>query len=125
LSFYDLNGTNVAKIKTRSVTILVIELKGQRVITVMVVVKVRPGKQEEFLQAMRSLQNDRIKEKGIRGSKVFEDGGRTSFCLMDEWETVEDLERYCQGESFRVFLGALKTLCAEAEIKYGSFLREG
>ncbi len=76
-----------------------------------VIIKVRPEKQKEFLQAMRSLRNDRMKETGIRRSNVYEVEDQTSFGLMDEWETVEDLERYCDGESFRVFLGALKTLC--------------
>ncbi len=88
--------------------------------TMTVVAKMKPEKRNEFLDAMRSLHNDRMKEKGIRGSKVFEDDDRTNFRLEDEWETKEDLERYCKGESFRVFLGALKTLCAEAEVKCGS-----
>ena len=83
-------------------------------ITVTLVVKVRPEKQEEFLQAVRSLQIDRMKERGIRESKVSKDQNQNSFSLMDEWDTVEDLEGYCYGESFRIFLGALKTLCAEA-----------
>ncbi len=75
------------------------------------VIKVRPEKQLEFLQAMRSLQTDKMKAIGIRGSNLHEDKDKTRFSLMDEWETVEDLERYCHGESFKIFLGALETLC--------------
>jgi len=110
-----MSGTNVAD---PSGLMVWIQRKRNRMITMTVTVKVRPEKQKEFLQAMRSLQNDRMKAKGIRGSKVYEDEDRTSFCLTEEWETEQDLERYCYGESFRVFLGALKTLCAETELKY-------
>jgi len=80
---------------------------------------VRPEKKAEFLQVMRSLQNERMKEKGIRASKMHEDEDRAGFYLTDEWETEEDRERYCRSESFRVLLGALKTLCAEAEVNCG------
>ena len=89
-------------------------------ITTNAIVKVRPEKKEEFLQAMHSLQNDKMKEKGIRGSKMHEDPDRTGFRIVDEWESEEDLNRYCQSESYRVFLGALITLCTEAEVKVGA-----
>ncbi len=89
-------------------------------ITTTVIVKVRPEKKAEFMQVMRSLQTDRMKEKGIRASEINEDQDRTGFCLKDEWETQEDRDRYCHSENFRVLLGALKTLCAEAEVKCGS-----
>lgn len=94
-------------------------------IAMTVIVRVRPEKRKEFLQAMRSLQNDRMKKKGLRGSKVYEDEDRTGFRLMEEWETEQDLERYCRGESFRVFLGALETLCTETKVKYCVVGEEG
>ncbi len=46
-----------------------------------------------------------------------EEGDGGTFRLIDEWETEEDLGRYRKGESFRVFLGALKTLCVDANIR--------
>ena len=91
-----------------------------------VVAKVRPEKREEFLDAMRYLQNERLTEKGIKGSQMYEDGeDHTGFRLVDEWETDEDLQRYFTKEGFRILLGALRTLCTEAEVKYSPFLREG
>lgn len=86
--------------------------------SMIVVAKVRPEKRKEFLQAMRSLQNERRKIKGIRGLKLYEDGEPGTYHIIDEWETEEDLGRYCGGESFKVFLGALKTLCVKADIRY-------
>jgi len=83
----------------------------------MVKIRVRPGKRKEFMHIMNSLQDDKKKEKGIYGSKMEEDAENANrFDLVDEWETHEDLERYRRGDNFRVFLGALKTLCAETEI---------
>ena len=91
-----------------------------------VVAKVRPEKREEFLDAMRYLQNERLTEKGIKGSQMYEDGeDHTGFRLVDEWETDEDLQRYFSTEGFRILLGALRTLCTEAEIKYDPLRRGG
>jgi quinol monooxygenase YgiN len=81
--------------------------------------KVQPEKRGEFLDAMVSLQKERFTEQGITASKVYEsseDGLR--FLVIDDWETDEDLQRYFLKSGFRVLLGALRTLCSEAEIKY-------
>lgn len=86
------------------------------------IAKIRPGKRKEFLNAMRSLLDDKLKEKGVTASKWHEDRqDPTYFYLTDEWESEEDLKRYCSTDSFRIFLGALKTLCVDAEVKYGPF----
>lgn len=90
-----------------------------------VVAKVRPEKRKEFLQAISSLQGDR--ERGnLRGVlRLYEDEeDRTVYRLIDEWETDGDLEGYRGDEGFRVLLGALKTLCVEAQVKYSVFCQE-
>jgi quinol monooxygenase YgiN len=87
-------------------------------ITMTIIVKVRPEKREEFLQAMRSLSSDREKQEGLRKSTLYQEiDDETGFCLMYEWETQEVLERYLGGEKFRVLLGALEVLCEKSEIK--------
>ncbi|MBN2033161.1 MAG: antibiotic biosynthesis monooxygenase [Deltaproteobacteria bacterium] len=91
-----------------------------------VVAKVQSGKRDEFLDAMRSLKKDRLREQGIRESQVYESGEDPSrFLLIDEWETEEDMQRYFGKEGFRVLLGALRTLCTEAEVKYDPLRRGG
>jgi quinol monooxygenase YgiN len=88
-------------------------------ITMMVVVKVRPEKREEFLQAMRSLNSAREKQEGLRKCTLYQEiDDHTGFSLMHEWETQEELERYLGAEKFRVLLGALKVLCEKSEIRY-------
>jgi len=89
-------------------------------ITMMIKIKLMPGKKKEFLDTMQSLQNEKKNLKGISGTKVYEDvEDADGFNLVDDWETDEDLERYRSGENFRVFLGALKTLCAETNVILG------
>jgi hypothetical protein len=43
--------------------------------------------------------------------------GRTWLRLIDKWETDKDLERHCRGERYRILLGALRALRAEAEVE--------
>lgn len=91
-----------------------------------VVARVRPEKRDEFLSAMRSLQKERLTEQGISGSQVCErTEDPTHFLIIDEWERDEDLQRYLSKEGFKILLGALRTLCTEAEIKYDPLRREG
>lgn len=84
-----------------------------------VVVKVKPEKREEFLQAVRSLNNDRERQKGLRKFTLHQEiDDPTGFSLIHEWETREDLDRYLGGEKFRVLRGALKVLGEKSEIRY-------
>lgn len=90
-------------------------------VTMTVVVKVRLEKQEEFLQAIRSLSNDQEIHEVLRKFTLYRDtDDHTGFSLIYEWETQEDCERYLGAEKFRVLLGALKVLCEKSEIKFGT-----
>ncbi|MDW7712651.1 MAG: antibiotic biosynthesis monooxygenase [Deferrisomatales bacterium] len=90
-----------------------------------VIATVREEKKEEFLQAVRSLQRDRVREPGAREAGVYEDGDRTRFRLVEEWETQAHLERHRESENFRVLQGALKALCVEADLRWGRGPDEG
>ena len=95
-------------------------------VSMTVVAKVRSEKRDEFLDAMRSLQKERLTEQGISGSRLYErKEDPTRFFVIDEWETDEDLQRYFGKEGFRILLGALRTLCTEAEVKYDPLRRGG
>ena len=96
----------------------------ERVICMMimtVVMKVRPEKQKEFLQAMRFLDSDRKKEKGFRKATLQEINNQNAFIVIHEWETQKDLGRYLGTENFKVLLGALRILCTETDIRYVPF----
>jgi quinol monooxygenase YgiN len=51
------------------------------------------AKKQEFLHVIRSLQSERMKEKGIRASEMHEDEDQTVFRLTDEWETEKNRDR--------------------------------
>lgn len=88
-------------------------------ITMTIVAQVKPEKQEEFLQTIRSLNSKGEKEKGLRKTTLYQEmSDPNGFRLIAEWETERDLERYLGAEKFRVLLGALEVLCKESEIRY-------
>jgi quinol monooxygenase YgiN len=82
-------------------------------------VKVCLHKQQEFLQVLRSLQSDEASEEGQINLRLIEDlEDKTSYKLIDRWETEEDLEKYLCGEKFKVLLGALQVLCEKPVVQY-------
>ena len=84
-----------------------------------VLVKVKPDKREEFLQAIRSLHGEKDNNKGFNKSTLYQEmDDPTGFRLIQEWEIQVDLEAYLTKEKFRVLLGALKILCDKSEIRY-------
>lgn len=87
--------------------------------TVSVLLRVRPGKREELLQTLQSMQNDLKAEADLSKSSLYQDMNDSSvFHLIEEWATQDSMERYIRSEPFSVLMGALKVLCAESEIKY-------
>ncbi len=88
-------------------------------ITMTIIAQVKPEKQEEFLQTIRSLNSKREEEKGLKKTTLYQEmSDPNAFRLIAEWETQKDLERYLGAEKFRVLLGALEILCKESEIRY-------
>jgi len=81
-------------------------------------IKVKSGKREEFLQTLSCLPHVR-KEKTARNIFMINQDSEDQnvFHLNYEWETDEESESFFKSEKYRVFLGALKTLCAEAKWK--------
>jgi quinol monooxygenase YgiN len=90
-------------------------------VTMTVVVKVKPEKLKEFLQALRSLNVDQEEQEGLKRSTLYQEiDDQTGFSLTHEWETQEDCDRYLVADKFRVLLGALKVLCEKSEIRCGN-----
>jgi len=94
-----------------------IEVKGCRMVEMTVVVKVRPEKEEEFLQAMRSLTSARERREGPGAPVLYKAvDDQYNFKLTWEWETQVEMEKYTQTEQFRVLLGAVKVLGEKSEV---------
>ncbi|MHC1727256.1 MAG: putative quinol monooxygenase [Syntrophobacteraceae bacterium] len=87
--------------------------------TVNVMLRVRPGKREEFIQSAQSMQKNLKAEADLSIFSFFQDMNDSSvFCMIQEWATQDSMERYVRSEQFSVLMGMLKVLCVESEIKY-------
>jgi quinol monooxygenase YgiN len=87
--------------------------------TVTILIRVLPGKREELLQTVQSIQNSLKTETSLSKSSLYQDMSDPSvFHLIEEWATQDSMERYIRSERFSVLMGVVKVLCAESEIKY-------
>jgi quinol monooxygenase YgiN len=80
-------------------------------ILVIIRMKVLPEKRMELSQAIISLIGPIRTEKGCRHCDFFgsmEDENR--LCILEEWDTREDLNSHLKSERFRVFRGAMNLL---------------
>ena len=82
-------------------------------------IDILPEKREEFIQAIRSINEELIKEKGFKSSPLFQDiEDPNHFSLIQEWETQDNLDDYLRSEYFRVLMGTLKVLAKHSKIEY-------
>jgi quinol monooxygenase YgiN len=66
-----------------NVLVRIVDFRGLPMITMMIVVKVKPEKREEFLQAMRSLNSDGEQLEGLREFKLNQENENpTGFSLI-------------------------------------------
>ena len=87
-------------------------------ITLTVVAKVVPRKQEEFLQTVRSLRSEMNKKVSSMNPTLYQEvDDQTVYNLVCELETKEDLKEFLGTEEFKVLLGAFKVLCEKSQIK--------
>ena len=90
-------------------------------ITLTVITKVIPKKQQEFLQAVRSLTSclDKIGTPTLY-QKVDD---QTVFHLFCELGTKEELRKFLSAEEFKMLLGAFRLLCERSKVQCRYFCR--
>jgi quinol monooxygenase YgiN len=82
-------------------------------------VLVSPENQRELAQTVRSLLRSIRGQKGYLGSYLYLDlGDDDAFCLIEEWETQEDLNNHLRSDDFAVLFGAINLLKKTSEIKF-------
>jgi quinol monooxygenase YgiN len=87
-------------------------------ILVRITMNVLPQKQKEVMQTLLSMLETAGKEKGCLSYEVFCDvEGKTVYNLIEEWETLEDLDRYIMSDRFSVLLGTKSLLARPLEMK--------
>lgn len=75
-------------------------------IVVRIVLNALADKQLEITQTLLSLIEPVGREKGCKGYSVFCDiHDRNRFCLIEEWQTREDLDLHIKSYRFGVLLG--------------------
>lgn len=79
---------------------------------------VLPEKQKELAQAITSLVQSIIKEKGCRRCDFCRGlENENEFCLFGEWESEEDFVKHTQSKIFEVLMGAMSLLKNPQELK--------
>jgi quinol monooxygenase YgiN len=80
-------------------------------ILVIIRMKVLPEKRKELSQTIVSLIGSIKREKGCRRCDFFgsmED--ENSLCILEEWDTRENLNSHLKSERFRILRGAMNLL---------------
>ncbi len=94
------------------------EPKGRQMITLSIVAKVIPRKQEEFVQSVRSLTSDLDKKGNSRKPILYQEvEDRTVFNLVCELGTKEDLRKLLSAEEFKALCGAFRLLCEKSRVR--------
>ena len=88
----------------------------------MIVIKITmnalPGKQLEMTQTLLSMIQPMAKEAGCISYGVFCDTkDKNRFCLLEEWKTREELDRYIASHQFSILLGTKALLCEPLDIQ--------
>ncbi len=78
-----------------------------------------PGKQQEFLQTLRTLQEDIRLQPGCLDCTVGQDtDGEGRFLLFMVWKDLHHLEAHMDSEAFRILLGATSVLTTPASFRF-------
>jgi quinol monooxygenase YgiN len=83
-----------------------------------IIMSALPSKRNELLQTLLSMIEAARQENGCRSHQVFQDiENNNVFCLIEEWETREDLENHMKSARFSVLLGARTLLNKNHDIQ--------
>jgi quinol monooxygenase YgiN len=75
-------------------------------IIVKILMNALPAKRKEVFQTLLSRIESIRQEKGCRSYHVFQDmENENVFCLVEKWETREDLENHMRSPAYGVLLG--------------------
>lgn len=78
-----------------------------------------PQKRREILQTVKGLADRVLRDSRCVQADLYQDmTDQDIFYLMEEWQTVDDLEKYLQSKSLAVLLGLENLLVERVEIKH-------
>lgn len=90
-----------------------------------ILVQLRPGKEAEFLQAIRSLKRKEETKPGAWAPSMYRAvDDACSFRLSWEWQTRDQVELYRRSDDYKVILGAVRVLGEISEIRFSHVLEK-
>ncbi len=90
-----------------------------------ILVKIRPEKRFEFLQAFELLTQPKNRHRDCIEQTLLEKAGEPNvFVWQEDWKNDESLESYRQTELFRSLLGAVEVLGSLIKIRKISLTEE-
>jgi len=98
------------KLDQNIIALYLFEISNEKGSDAMIIVKILmnalPEKRKELYQTLLSGIETVKQEKGCRSHDVFHDiENENFFCLIEEWETREDLENHMRSPMYGVLLG--------------------
>ncbi|GAB4336242.1 MAG: hypothetical protein Kow0089_06360 [Desulfobulbaceae bacterium] len=83
-----------------------------------ITMKGRAEKRREIIQTIGGLQEQVRERKGCLHASSYQDmGDNNIFCLVNSWESQEDLDAYLQSRLFSALLGIRSILAETPEIR--------
>ncbi len=74
-------------------------------------IEIKPYKQDEFINSMRSFSRRICKQKGCLDFNVYQDSDKeNTYILVGEWKTRQAMEKHFQTQEFELLIGAAKVL---------------
>jgi len=74
-------------------------------------IEIKPYKQDEFVNSMRSFLPSIRKEKGCLDFSVYQDSEKeNTYIVVGEWKTRQAMEKHFQTHEFQVLIGAARVL---------------
>jgi quinol monooxygenase YgiN len=87
------------------------------VVVAVISVEALPGKRKELMQTLSALMRPTRESRGCLDCRLYEDmETRWALCMVTEWRSEEDFDRFRASDTGRVLLGAVQALCEGARL---------
>jgi quinol monooxygenase YgiN len=82
---------------------------------------VRSERRSDLLETMRGMLEPARVERGCLSYRLYEDlEYRNTFVLVEEWETIQDLESHIRTENQRRLLALMDLLSEQPELRFNT-----
>ena len=91
----------------------------QRMIIATVRVDISPSNLGSAVEILKSITGNVITATGFLGYRIYRDlEDENILCLVEEWESLADLEKYIDSDEYREMLALMDMSCSPPEISF-------